>query len=73
MTIRRSPPLRRRISDFCRLRLSAVLAPRDVERVQTYLSGLMAERQWPPMRGRAIDWAEIAGAVQVSAMDLARA
>ena len=66
MSIRRSPPLRRRIADFCRGRLPALLAPRDLDRVETYLLGLVAGKAWPPMLGRAVDWLAISDACQVA-------
>ncbi|CAM5193986.1 Phage integrase family protein OS=Bosea thiooxidans OX=53254 GN=SAMN05660750_04310 PE=4 SV=1 [Bosea thiooxidans] len=48
-----------KISEFCRKRLTPSLHA-DTERLQTYLVDLISRREYPPTRGRGIDWRLIA-------------
>jgi hypothetical protein len=48
-----------KIADFCRKRLTPFLHA-DTERVQSYLVYLISRREYPPTRGRGIDWRTIA-------------
>ncbi|UCI09556.1 hypothetical protein [Mesorhizobium sp. B1-1-8] len=40
--------LSRKISDFCRLRISSVLPPHEAERIRQYMLDLIAQRRQPP-------------------------
>lgn len=48
-----------KIAEFCRKRLTPYLHA-DTERIQAYLLGLISRREYPPTRGRGIDWRSIA-------------
>jgi len=48
-----------KIAQFCRKRLTSVLHGETVL-IETYLLGLIAHREYPPKRGRGIDWRSIA-------------
>jgi hypothetical protein len=48
-----------KIAQFCRKRLTSVLDGETVL-IETYLLGLIAHREYPPKRGRGIDWRSIA-------------
>ncbi|MBZ9763381.1 hypothetical protein LB553_21205 [Mesorhizobium sp. CA8] len=65
--------LSRKISDFCRLRVSSVLPPHEAERVREYMLDLIAQRRQPPRKGRVYDWNEIASHCTVDTDALARA
>ena len=52
--------LSRKISDFCRVRISSALPPNEAERIRQYMLDLIAQRRQPPRKGRAYDWDEIA-------------
>ncbi|MCX5517805.1 hypothetical protein OSH10_05105 [Kaistia defluvii] len=44
------------LTDFCRKRAATVLAPREVERLESYLHSLLKEREMPPMTGGYVNW-----------------
>ncbi|HEV7323983.1 MAG TPA: hypothetical protein VGN91_02865 [Bosea sp. (in: a-proteobacteria)] len=48
-----------KIATFCRKRLTPFLNA-DTVRMETYLVGLIAHREYPPTRGRGVDWKAIA-------------
>jgi hypothetical protein len=48
-----------KIAEFCRKRLTPFLHT-DTERLQSYLVDLISRREYPPTRGRGIDWRSIA-------------
>ncbi len=48
-----------KIADFCHKRLMPFLKA-DSSRMEAYLLGLIAYREYPPMRGRGVDWKAIA-------------
>lgn len=48
-----------KIADFCRKRLTPFLHA-DTERLQSYLVDLISRREYPPTRGRGVDWRSIA-------------
>lgn len=48
-----------KIAGFCRKRLTPFLNA-DTARMEAYLLGLIAHREYPPMRGRGVDWKAIA-------------
>jgi hypothetical protein len=50
----------RMLSDFCRLRVSQCLAPRETQQLQAYLLKLLAYRRNPARRGRGLHWSQIA-------------
>jgi len=54
-----------KIADFCRKRLTAVLHG-DTALIEAYLLGLIAHREYPPKRGRGIDWRSIAESCGIS-------
>lgn len=57
--------LRRRIFDFCRVRLPSLLAPREAERFQAYLDGLIGAKARPRSKGQEFDWPAIAAAAEI--------
>lgn len=59
-----------KIADFCRTRLTPVLHA-DAERVQSYLLKLIARREYPPTKGRGINWLRIAECCEIADSRLA--
>lgn len=47
-----------KITDFCRKRLTPFLLA-DTERLEAYLLSLITHREYPPTKGRGIDWRTI--------------
>lgn len=47
-----------KITDFCRKRLTPFLLA-DTERLEAYLLALIAHREYPPAKGRGVDWRTI--------------
>lgn len=69
------PAFRRELSDFCRLRLSRVLSPQDVDRARVYLTALFdGDAELPRRKGKP-DWRAIAAAadIEVQHLDTAKA
>lgn len=56
----RNPAFARMISDYVRLRGATALPPRAVEKLRAHLVDLFETGQPPPVRGRGIDWGELA-------------
>ncbi len=52
--------LSHKITHFCQLKLAAHFELRDLERLETFLLGLIARRTLPPTRGKTYDWGMIA-------------
>jgi hypothetical protein len=50
----------RMISDFCRQRLATVLAPREVERLRTYMRDVLAQGRRDAWKGKTVDWPAVA-------------
>ena len=50
----------RKISDFCRVRLTPLLSPREAERLKKYIVDLVIARTPPPRVGNSYAWGEIA-------------
>lgn len=48
-----------KIARFCRVRLTPILNA-ETARMEGYLLGLIAHREYPPTRGRGVDWKAIA-------------
>jgi len=55
----------RKISEFCRKRISTLLPPREVERIRLYMVELTKRSEAPPTKGRGFDWITIAFACQI--------
>lgn len=47
-----------KITDFCRKRLTPFLLA-DTERLEAYLLALITQREYPPTKGRGVDWRTI--------------
>lgn len=62
--------LRRRISDFCRERVSTALPPLEAERFKIYALNLIERRERPPRRGQGLDWARIASSAELDPIAL---
>lgn len=45
----------RRIADYCDLRLTPVLDPKEVSIVREYLADLLERNEYPPYRGSGLD------------------
>ncbi|MBB3810583.1 hypothetical protein FHS81_002685 [Pseudochelatococcus contaminans] len=58
---------------FCQQRATTVLSPRDTDRFQTYLLGLLAAHIPPPKAGGDYDWITIAGTCGIDHAGLKRA
>lgn len=56
--------LANKIADFCRKRLTPFLHA-DTERLQSYLLSLIAHREYPPTRGKGIDWRAISESCEI--------
>ena len=50
----------RMLSDFCRKKLTTVLAPREVELFREYILNLLDQRKRPANKGRGLRWDAIA-------------
>lgn len=57
--------LANKIADFRRKRLTPFLHA-DTERLQSYLLSLVAHREYPPARGRGIDWLAISESCEIA-------
>ena len=56
----------RKISDFCRIRLAALLPPREAEQLGKYMVGLVTTRNPPPRTGKGYAWGEIASSCGIA-------
>ena len=61
-----SDAFRRKILGFSELRLSPLFAADELERLTSFMLGLVDRCQFPPMRGNAADWQEISLACNLS-------
>lgn len=71
MTSSRSTLTRRRIAEFCELRLAPVLEPTEVESLRQCLVGLLERKEYPPYRGSGLDIKALAELSTVDARRLA--
>src|SRR3569623_3024503 len=55
----------RMVADFCRKRLSALLPPLEVDRLQQYMLELLASALLPPIVRGAPDWCEISAITDI--------
>jgi hypothetical protein len=60
----------RKISDFCRKRISAVLPPQVAERVRIYMLELIKRGDAPPRKHGKFDWAAIAESCSMDLQNL---
>jgi len=65
------PLLARKMAAFCWRRLSPLVQTVDVQNLQSYLSGLVANRSYPAAKRRDFDWKAIAERSEVSVLHIA--
>ncbi len=55
----------RKIASFCEMRLAPLVSPAELERLTAYMLALITDHATPPMKGKAVDWTEIAAACRL--------
>jgi hypothetical protein len=58
--------LNRRIQDYCRQKVSTVLSPQELTRLQVYVAELIDDRAPTPRRGENPDWSRIGEATGIA-------
>ena len=57
----------RKIAGFCEIRLATLVSPAEPERLTAYMLALVNDQALPPMKGKIVDWTEIAAACRLAA------
>jgi len=57
----------RKITGFCEIRLATLVSPAELKRLTAYMLALVNDQALPPMKGKTVDWAEVAAACRLSA------
>lgn len=55
----------RKIAGFCEMRLATLVNPAELERLTAYMLALINDQALPPMKGKAVDWTEIAASCRL--------
>lgn len=56
----------RKIAGFSEMRLATLVNPTELERLTAYMLALVNDQALPPMKGKAVDWTEIAAACRLA-------
>jgi len=56
----------RKIAGFCEMRLATLVSPAELERLTAYMLALINDQAPPPMKGKAVDWTEIAASCRLA-------
>ncbi|GES53252.1 hypothetical protein Rhsp01_58680 [Rhizobium sp. NBRC 114257] len=57
----------RKIAGFCEIRLAPLVSPAELERLTAYMLALVNDQVLPPVKGKTVDWTEIATACRLAA------
>jgi hypothetical protein len=55
----------RKITGFCEMRLATLVSPAELERLTAYMLALVNDQALPPMKGKTVDWTEIAASCRL--------
>jgi len=61
------------IAEFCDRRLAHIFNPADLGLIRVYLGDLLEREEYPPYRGRGLDWSEVSAVMGLDAARLREA